>query len=928
MFRLLLLLLCWGHWPLVAQELPPVTRFAPDQYRAGNQNWMLSQDEQRYIYAANNDGLMEFNGEEWRLYPVPNESIVRSVLAQGERIYTGSYMDFGVWTRTVTGQLTYRSLTQKVSDQIIEDEQFWNIIAHQDLLVFQSLEQFFFFDPTTEEISILKPAGGVFKVFRVANELYFTNKAGGLYTLKGSQIIALIPPGELNSPVVHLWASATGLLLQTAQTGVFELTPTGLKAVDRHPFLKEKRIYSAAELPQGGHVFGTISNGLFVTNAAGKLEYQIDQVKGLTNNTVLSVFVDAQQNTWAGTDNGISCINASTPLRKFTDRTGQIGTVHASARYEGKLYLGSNQGLFVESSADGGGFVPVKGTRGQVWSLYIHQGELFCGHDDGTYLINGEHATLISSLPGTWTFCPIPGREELLLQGYYEGLSVLEKTAVGWKLRNQVAGFDYSARFVALRPGPEVYVSHEYRGTYGLKLDDNFERVIELKEYDQPPKGKNGGLALFMDTIYHYSQSGLFALTNFSDGFHRSTELDEQVKKREYISGNLSVTDDRMWFFTSKSINCFELSGFENRLKRRTIRINNELINAKSGYENIALIGKDTLLIGTSDGYLMLTQIELPVHQHEVLLSEVKCSFLQDSTALLPVKGPVSVVYQGNNLTFSLTVADFDQFFHPNYQFRLLGWNEQWSEWSENNSINFPRLGYGEYVFEARSLLGKEPGENTIRYAFTVLRPWYASYVALGLYVLGGGLLIFMLNQTYSTYYRRKEKKWQEAAKQAEAARLRETELELTRVQNNFLQKNIENKNRETAIATMNLVKQNELLQTIKQQLLGKNPAEKNIQAVVKTIDQNLDTAENWNLFKEAFENADRDFFKKIKALHPDLTPNDLKVCAYLRLNLTTKEIASMLNISSRSVEVKRYRLRKKIGLDRDKSLVEHIISI
>lgn len=81
-------------------------------------------------------------------------------------------------------------------------------------------------------------------------------------------------------------------------------------------------------------------------------------------------------------------------------------------------------------------------------------------------------------------------------------------------------------------------------------------------------------------------------------------------------------------------------------------------------------------------------------------------------------------------------------------------------------------------------------------------------------------------------------------------------------------------------------------------------------------------------MFQEAFNNADKNFIKKIKAIHSELTPNDLRVCAYLRLNLSSKEIAPLLNISPRSVEVKRYRLRKKMKLDHDENLTDYIINI
>ena len=100
------------------------------------------------------------------------------------------------------------------------------------------------------------------------------------------------------------------------------------------------------------------------------------------------------------------------------------------------------------------------------------------------------------------------------------------------------------------------------------------------------------------------------------------------------------------------------------------------------------------------------------------------------------------------------------------------------------------------------------------------------------------------------------------------------------------------------------------------------------VKGVVKLINSNLNNTSDWKLFEEAFNNADKDFLKKIKELNPKLTPNDLKLCAYLRLNLSSKEIAPLLNISVRSVEIKRYRLRKKMELEHEESLVEYILSI
>ena len=123
----------------------------------------------------------------------------------------------------------------------------------------------------------------------------------------------------------------------------------------------------------------------------------------------------------------------------------------------------------------------------------------------------------------------------------------------------------------------------------------------------------------------------------------------------------------------------------------------------------------------------------------------------------------------------------------------------------------------------------------------------------------------------------------------------------------------------------MNLVKRNELLNNIKGEL-SKSDSLNN--SVIKLINSNLNNTNDWKLFEEAFNNVDKDFMKRIKTLHPSITPNDLRLCAYLRLNLSSKEIAPLLNISHKSVEVKRYRLRKKMGLDHDQSLSNYIIEL
>ncbi|WP_245949176.1 helix-turn-helix transcriptional regulator [Lutibacter citreus] len=151
-----------------------------------------------------------------------------------------------------------------------------------------------------------------------------------------------------------------------------------------------------------------------------------------------------------------------------------------------------------------------------------------------------------------------------------------------------------------------------------------------------------------------------------------------------------------------------------------------------------------------------------------------------------------------------------------------------------------------------------------------------------------------------------------------------ENEQMIMQIKNEKLNQDIDNKNRELGISTMSIIRKNKLLTKIKKELNKNKHIDNSI--AIELIDNNLNDTKDWSFFEQAFKNVDKDFLEKIKNTHPDLTSNDLRFCAYLRLNLSSKEIASLLNISIKSVETKRYRLRKKLSLGHSDGLIDHIL--
>ena len=280
-----------------------------------------------------------------------------------------------------------------------------------------------------------------------------------------------------------------------------------------------------------------------------------------------------------------------------------------------------------------------------------------------------------------------------------------------------------------------------------------------------------------------------------------------------------------------------------------------------------------------------------------------------------------------STLQFSYSVAEFDKYLDTEYQYQLEGISSQWSSWSSNSSVLFKNLPFGDYTFKVRASIGNKISNNMATYSFSIKRPWFLSNIMMITYVVLVFLFSLFIHNIYKRYYKnQREKLMEKTLRELELKEL-ENKQQLMRFNNEKLRQDIENKNRELGISTMSLIKKNEFLNSIKKELQN-SPENKNLKSVIKIIDRNLNNSDDWSLFEEAFNNADKDFLKKIKSEHPSLTSNDLRLCAYLRLNLSSKEIAPLLNISPRSVEVKRYRLRKKMDLKHESSLSDYILEM
>ena len=928
---LILLTIIFLSEPIYSQEIAPIEKYTPEIYSGGNQNWSISQDSNNFIYVANNEGLLEFNGSNWSLYPVPNKSIPRSVNVIDDKIYTGCFMEFGYWERNKKGLLEYTSLSKQIKEKIQQDEQFWKIINFEKWIIFQSLNNIYLYDTKLNKFTIFHYEDILTKAFTTDKSVYFHVVNQGVYKINEGRPELIIKANLFNNDwVTNIYDDKNGLLLITQKNGFFRYSEQSFSKWknDSDILLSSTTVYSSMKLKDNSFLLGTISQGIIHLHQDGTILNRYNQNNGLSNNTVLSLFEDNEQNIWAGLDNGINCVNLKSPIKIYDDYKGDYGTIYTSVVFNNLIYIGTNQGLYYKNLNQIENFKFIQGTKGQVWSLYKIDNSLLCGHDSGTFQIENSKARLISNIPGTWSFKKIPLETDLILQGHYTGLSILQKVNGNWKFRNKIKGFNTSSRFFEFDQQNTIWVNHEYSGLYKLKVNANFKNIIEVQKELSIPKGKNSSIVLYKEKLLYASKDGIFYFDKIDKKFQKDSLLSKMLKDDYYISGKLIVDEtDKLWLFTKENIYYVSPGQFSNEPIINKIPIPLSLRKAMIGYENITLLGKSKYLIGKADGYITLDLAEIKDKKYSIYINSIKLKNLETQPKIVNLIDKGNYNYTDNSFEINFSVPEYDKHLAIDYQYQVEGYHNSWIHLENQNKVNLDNLPHGDYIFKVRARIGNDYTINEASYYFQIHKPWYISNIAWFIYFLFTIALTVFIHKSYKKHFNSKHAADLEKRKKEMEMSLLENKQQIMKVKNEQLKLDIENKNRELAISTMSIIKKNKVLNNIKKEFLDSNSELKN-KSVLRLIDKNLNDKDDWEFFEEAFNNADKNFMKKVKKLHPNLTPNDLRLCAYLRLNLSSKEIANLLNISVRSVEIKRYRLRKKMELLHDTSLVNYILEI
>lgn len=941
--------------------LPNIVSYSRQVYNAGSQNWSIAQDSSGIMYFANNKGLLVFDGTSWRTYALPNGTIVRSLaIGSHHRVYVGGQEEFGYFSPDKNGELRYTSLKPLVPQKDNDFADVWNICVFENRVFFRSNRKIFELNGNiiTVHSSINWAFLGVIQDGLIAYE--FTH---GLVKYTKGEWVPCIKTGALPNDVRVTAAVPIGkdsILLTTLVNGLFLLRHDTVGYFDA-PGTRDivgKNIYNACMLTEDKIALVTNLVGCVIINKKGEFIQRFSKKEGIQNNNILSVKLDRDMNLWLGLDNGIDMVTYSNAIKNIFADGDDRNSGYTSMIYHNQLYLGLSTGLYKVNLQPGlkdlsfanGSFEFVQHSEGQVWNLSQVNDQLLMGHNTGAYIVNDNKAVSLDEKTGFWNFQPLYDQQSssTIIAGTYNGINFYNYSNGVFSNPHIHAQFE-SARYVAINKDT-IWISHPYKGLYKVAFNEKGEPfALTYKDTKGILSANHNHLYKAMGKLILTTDKGTFEYDNQQKDFVRAAWL-EKLLGPEPIS---YIKEDRfgnIWFCRDKRLGIVDRSEAQPRVIYIS-EIDDRVMG--SGFEHINIVDSNNVFIAGERGFFHINYAEYKKSKRilHALIRMVKSSsategmifggYVGDSTeATIP-----SVKYGDNSLHFECSSNLFGQDHNMEYSYYLKGFDKDWSVWMKRTERDYTNLPEGKYVFQVkcRNTVGNESVITS--YAFNVSPPWYRSWWSFLLFsVLFVGILYIFYKRQQEKYKRlqqiklqEQQRKYNEEQRQLQVQHeleIGKSEKEIMQLKNEKLQVEIEHKNTELASSAMNLVRKMEILSRLKEDLIQyktsmeNDKSGKEFQKIIRVLDKELDHDSEWEQFVMHFDNVHTNYLKKLKDHCADLTASELKLAAYLRLNLTTKEIAQLMNISIRGVETSRYRLRKKLGLTNEINLFDYLISI
>lgn len=944
---------------LHSQGIPGQTEvrsFTRAQYGGGAQNWALLQDNNNRLYTANNEGLLVFDGTNWQLYPVPNKTILRCIgFGPGGKLFAGAQDEVGYYTSDRVGRLRFTSLKSLLPAAERNFPDVWELEVAGTDVFFRTNTRIF--KLSGEKFNVYPAQSAWLSLHKHQGRALAHDRDNGLFLCQDNQWIPFIrrdslPDGFFITDIVPYGKDTS--LVCTISNGIYLLTrnqliPFSIRSAGINP---NQHFTSLAVLNDSGFLAGTYFNGIYRISRQGTVKENISAKNGLPNNTVRCLFTDNRGNAWAGLDNGLALFSYNNVIRQINPPAFNNGAGYDVKAFNGNLYFALSTGLYWLPAQPGADIGSAAGEPGSImggltWNLSVINNRLLAGRDDGLYQVSNYGAVPVVKSPGYWTCRPVPGTSpQQMAAGNYLGIHFFEISPEAFADRGALENFTESSRYIETDKN-SIWVSHPYRGIF--RIDNSTRRVTLFTRKDGLPADLDNHVFKIKNKIVFATSAGIYEYDEGEKSFRKSADFVN-------LFGDLPIRylkeDERgnIWFVQEKMVGVADYSGpkpvlhFIPELKNKIL----------SGFESIFPLNTSNILVGGETGFYLLNyekyrETARPFTSFITLVKTIGNSdstffggYAFDSTG---VTDPLTIPYKFNSLHFGYAATLFGLHSGVEFSYYLEGFDTRWSNWSSNTSKEYTNLPPGSYTFHIKARSSPSEESAAYRYPFTIKPPWYQTIWAYALYLALAAASIIAILKYQSARHRKKllakqqadQLKFEEEQMQMayrHQLEMEKSEKQLIRLQNEKLEAEIAHKNAELAGTTMNLVQKKEFILKLKGELQQLQKAVKvgddnpELKKVLKALSEEEKSGEEWEQFAQHFNRVHGDFLTTLKTKFPALRPHELRLCAYLRMNLSSKEIAPLMSISVRGVEISRYRLRKKMALPTEVNLVQFIMDL
>lgn len=957
LFYLLLLLSLQGAR---AQE-PLFRNYSVQQYRAQTQNWDIIQLPGGSMAFANNGGMMIYDGNSWSIYPTSNYTTVRALYndPKKRRIYAGATAEFGYYALNADNyQLEYHSLIDKVPTADRQFGEIWNIYKYvdeqkQSCILFQSKSHIFIYTPS-ETIKTIKTSGRIETMGLYNNKVVVATRHG-IYVIEHGKLRPLVGTQLDGRTVVRSLVTFHGrLLVATQQKGLLVYDGKTLSPFD--PSLQQSLIDAqifSLEVSSDLIAIGTVRRGLFLKDYKTNVLQNLSVENGLQNNTILSLFVSNSGNIWMGLDNGLSCAIMSLPFRNLVSQQYNIGTGYVAYADGSHLYLGTNQGLFVRQLPLTQAIpqprpMPVAGITSQVWHISNVLGNVLCCSDRGLFCLNGTTARQIDGVDGTWHAIPLRKHPGYVLATDYLGACLLRKEGSTLQfVRRLKLKVDTGGNIYEDNDGT-IWMSNWLQGIYHMTLSKDMTSLDVIQKF-----GKDNGLLVNENNLVCKVAGRLYISS--VDGFYyydaRSKRLvhdDRLSKVFDKYGSSLTLVEVGNGDIWAQKPGYLALA-HKHRGGYVVDSISYRVLDAdmKMGIGSLSPLDSRQTLINGNTGFLLASNnVKRNKQTYDLLIRRIVSTNHGDTiiyqsfttTGSVP---ELKIHHSLNSIRIEFVQPEYRSENGVSYECMLVNYDKQWTT-TRSTSKEYTQLAKGTYVFRVRSsnLLDGTTKETSIK--LIILPAWYESWWAWIAYTIIGLWALYMFVRWLKLRAERQlraerienERQMNEQRTRLEVERTKRR-MEMAEAKSDQLQTELKHKASELASSTMNLIQHNDMLLQLDNDMRDLSEAvrrdekkivlSQKVQNIRSLLQSQLNDDEGWAQFEENFNVVYDDFMVNLMREYPNLKKADRKLCAYLKMGLSSKEMASLLNMSVRSIETARYRLRKKLNLDQGDNLTNFI---